>query len=361
MTAPPNRTYVGDSPRDVFFEPYRIADGLLLRNRIVLAPCTRNRALDDLSPTPGAVAHYAQRADAGLLITEATLISPESQGYYMTPGIFLDSHVKAWAAVTEAVHRADGLIFLQLWHTGRMAHSHWTGEQPQAPSAILDPNVRRQAGGVILHHEVPREMNERDIAKAIGQFGSAASRAKAAGFDGVEIHGANGYLPEQFMRAHTNRRSDAWGATSSNRIRFMVEVVDSCCEAFGAQRVGLRVSPAAYFSEMQWTQGDNETYVALLNELNRRGLAYLHTGIVDDDVYDYLGCTSSEFLRRYWTGTLMGNGGFTPDAAALHLASGAFDLIAFGKLFLANPDLVQKIALQKPLHPYSRELLDHFR
>ena len=150
-----------------------------LRNRIVLAPCTRNRALDDLSPTPGAAEHYASRADAGLLITEATVIAPQAQGYYMTPGIFLDSHERAWAGVTDAVHRAGGLVFLQLWHTGRMAHSHWTGEQPQAPSAVLDPNVRRQAAGVVLHHEMPREMTERDIVHAIAQYRDASARARS--------------------------------------------------------------------------------------------------------------------------------------------------------------------------------------
>ena len=355
------RNFSGESPRHVLFEPCVLGGGLALRNRIVLAPCTRNRALDDLSPTPGAAEHYASRADAGLLITEATVIAPQAQGYYMTPGIFLDSHERAWAGVTDAVHRAGGLVFLQLWHTGRMAHSHWTGEQPQAPSAVLDPNVRRQAAGVVLHHEMPREMTERDIVHAIAQYRDASARARSAGFDGVEIHGANGYLPEQFLRAHTNRRTDAWGGSEARRARFTLEVVDACCEGFGSPGVGLRLSPAAYFSEMLWTPGDNETYSYLLAELGSRTLAYLHCGIVEDDAYDYLGCTSTEFLRQRWSGVLMGNGGFTPDAAAAHIAAGAFDLIAFGKLFLANPDLVAKIRDRGELQDYSRAVLDLFR
>ena len=353
-----SRSYTGAAPRAALFEPHLLGAGLTLRNRIVLAPCTRNRALADLSPTPGAAAYYAARAAAGLLITEAAVIAPHAQGYYNTPGIFLDSHVRAWAAVTDAVHRAGGLIFLQLWHTGRMAHSHWTGQQPQAPSAVLDPNQRRQSLGLLLHHELPRAMSQHEVVQAIGEYRAAALRARVAGFDGVEIHGANGYLPEQFLRQHTNRRSDAWGGTEANRAAFSLAVVDACGEAVGGERVGLRLSPAAYFSEMQWTAGDNETYLYLLGELGHRPLAYLHSGIVEDDVYDYLACTSTQFLRRHWCGSLIGNGGYTPDAAACHIAAGAFDLIAFGKLFIANPDLVRKIGQERPLEPYSRDLLD---
>ena len=355
---PITRTFVGEVARDVLFEPLMLGGGLALRNRILLAPCTRNRALEDLSPTPGAARHYAIRADAGLLISEAVIIAPQAQGYYKTPGIFLDSHVRAWSAVADAVHRAGGMIFLQLWHTGRMAHSHWTGDQPQAPSAVFDPNVRRQVGGILLHHEMPRAMSERDIGAAIAEYGAAAARARSAGFDGIEIHGANGYLPEQFLRSHTNRRGDGWGGNAIGRSRFTLEVVDACSEAMGAGRVGLRLSAAAYFSEMQWTEGDNETYMVLLDALSSRTLAYVHSGVVDDDPYDYLGGTSTEFLRRYYRGVLVGNGGFTPDAAAQHIATGRFDLIAFGKLFLANPDLVTKIRDGSPLLPYSRDLLE---
>ena len=358
MTTTVPRTFEGPAPREVLFEPYRLPGGLLLPNRILLAPCTRNRATADLSVTPGAVGYYAERAKAGLLITEASVISPEAQGYVDTPGIFRDTHVRAWAAVTEGVHKAGGRIFLQLWHTGRMGHSHWSGMQPLAPSAVLDPNARRQTRGLQLFHEMPREMTEADIGKAIADYAAAASRAIQAGFEGIEIHGANGYLPEQFMRRHTNRRTDAWGGSPERHSRFTLDVVDACSAAIGAARVGLRLSPAAYFSEMQWTQGDNENYLCLMGELAKRPICYLHSGIVDDDPYDYLGCTSTEFLRRHWRGTLIGNGAYTPDAAASHIAAGAYDLIAFGRLFIANPDLVDRIAARAPLKEYSRPLLD---
>ena len=338
--------------------PHRLPGGLGLKNRIVQAPCTRNRATSNLSPTPGAVGYYAARAQAGLLITEAVLIEHAAQGYLSTPGLFLDSHVPAWAAVTDAVHAADGLIFAQLWHTGRMAHSHWSGVQPVAPSAVLDPILRRQAGVVNLYNELPRAMTQADIARTLDNFGSAAARALRAGFDGVEIHAANGYLPEQFLRAHTNRRTDAWGGPAANRCRFTLEVVDRCHAVFGSGRVGVRLSPAAYFSEMQWSAGDNEVYVHLLEELARRPIAYVHTGVVVDEPVQYLHGTSSQFLRRHWGGTLIGNGGYTVETAERQLEAKAFDLIAFGKLFIANADLVQRIRDGTELVPYARAFLD---
>lgn len=347
-----------DTSAPALLGPFDLSPGLHLRNRVVLAPCTRNRATADLAPTEGAIAHYAGRAGAGLLISEEVLVSGDAQGYWQTPGLFLDSHERAWAKVAEAVHTAGGLMFVQLWHTGRMAHSHWTGRAPLAPSAVLDPAPRRQAGGVQLHHEMPVAMTEDDIHTVIAAYFAAATRARRAGFDGVEIHGANGYLPEQFLRAHTNRRTDGWGGSPDRNARFTLALVDACGAVFGADRVGLRLSPAAYFSEMRWSAGDNETYVHLLGQLATRPLAYLHTGMVDDIAVDYLGETSTQFLRRHWRGTLIGNGGYSVDSAQRHVAAGAFDLIAFGKLFLANPDLVQRIQAGLPLRPYSRELLD---
>jgi 2,4-dienoyl-CoA reductase-like NADH-dependent reductase (Old Yellow Enzyme family) len=351
-------TAVADQALAPLFAPLRLTAGLTLPNRIVLAPCTRNRAQADLAPTRGAIAHYASRAAAGLLITEATLIARRVQGYIDTPGMFLDSHVAAWADVTDAVHRAGGRIFLQLWHPGRMAHSHFTGVQPLAPSAVLDAAPRRQVGVAHLWHEEPKAMSEAEIAASIHDYAAAAARADRAGFDGVEVHGANGYLPEQFLRLHTNRRTDAWGGPAENRARFAIEVVDACAQALGYERVGLRVSPAAYFSEMRWTQGDNEALIHLLAEVERRSLAYVHCGIVLDEPYDYLGGAPSEFLRRHRRGVLIGNGGYTPQAAARRIADGAFDLIAFGKHFLANPDLVARLRAGLPLARYDRAILD---
>lgn len=354
------RSYQGPHDPLALFQPQQLGH-LLLPNRIVLAPCTRNRALPDLSPTEGAIDYFAARADAGLLITEATLITPLAQGFLDTPGIFLDQHVRPWAAVTDAVHRRGGRIFLQIWHTGRVAHSHFKGAVAMGPSPVLDHALRHQVGGLEIYNEMPVEMTDQQIGEAIRQFGAACVRADQAGFDGVEIHGANGYLPEQFLRQHTNRRTDGWGGSNERRTRFPLEVVDACCEALGPERVGLRLSPAGTFSDMQWTPGDNEAYDLLIEAVAQRHLAYLHTGITEDDYFDRLGATSTGFLRQRWRGTLIGNGGYTPAAAAANIAAGAFDLIAFGKLFIANPDLVERLRTGQPLAPYERTMLDRLR
>ncbi len=342
------------------FRPITLGN-LELPNRIALAPCTRNRATEDLAPTRGAIEHYATRANAGLLITEATLISDGIQGYLDTPGIFSDSHAKAWSKVTEGVHRNGGRIFLQLWHLGRMAHSHFTGLAPLAPSAVLDPAQRRQVGDLDLENETPEEMSEGQIVQALGDYRRAARFARQAEFDGVEIHAANGYLPEQFWRQHTNRRTDAWGGSVENRARFMFETVAQCAHELPPSAIGVRLSPAAYFSEMKYTDGDNDTLVFIMDKLNGSGLAYLHTGIVDDCHYEYLGGTSSSFLRQHWNGVLIGNGAYTPDAAADAIRDSEFDMISFGKLFLANPDLVSKLRDGAELKPYSASVRESFR
>ncbi len=340
------------------FEPLELSPGVRLRNRIVLAPCTRNRATADLSPTPGAAGHYARRADAGLLITEATLISAGVQGFIDTPGIFLPSHVAAWATVAEAVHRRDGRIFLQLWHPGRMTHSHFAGMSPRAPSAVFDPGRRRQTRGLKLFHEAPLAMTHREIQAAIQAYRQAGLNAVEAGFDGVEIHGANGYLPEQFWRHHTNRRMDEWGGSARNRARFTLEVVRELADAIGAERVALRLSPAAYFSEMKYTEGDNEALEVILDSLKPVPIAYVHTGIVTDTPYEYLDGTSTDYLRRRWPGVLMGNGGYSPVEAARFVSEGTCELVAFGKLFLANPDLVDRLRRGDRLKAYSRAVLE---
>lgn len=349
-----------DTNLEPLFRPVKLGS-LALPNRIALAPCTRNRATVDLAPTEGAVNHYASRADAGLLITEATLISEGIQGYLDTPGIFRESHVRAWAKVTEAVHRKNGRIFLQLWHLGRMAHSHFTGVAPLAPSAVLDPAQRRQVGDLDLQNETPAAMSEAQIVQALADYRRAARYARQAGFDGVEIHAANGYLPEQFWRQHTNRRTDEWGGSPEKRARFTLETVAGCLEEFPASAVGLRLSPAAYFSEMRYTDGDNDALLVILEKLRGSGIAYLHTGIVDDNVYDYLGGKSSAFLRRHWDGVLIGNGAYTPETAAAAIAADHFDIISFGKLFLANSDLVSRLRDGSGLEPYSADVRKDFR
>ena len=342
------------------FDTIRLGS-LDLPNRIALAPCTRNRATQDLAPTPGAVEHYASRADAGLLITEATLISEGIQGYLDTPGIFADSHVRAWAKVTDSVHSQGGRIFLQLWHLGRMAHSHFSGVAPLAPSAVLDPAQRRQVGNLDLQNETPEAMSEKQIVQALSDYRRAARLARQAGFDGVEIHAANGYLPEQFWRQHTNRRTDGWGGSVEKRARFTLETVASCARELPLSAIGVRLSPAAYFSEMQYSHGDNDALIAIVDALNKTDLAYLHTGIVEDTHYDYLGGTSSSFLRQHWKGVLIGNGAYSPQAAADAIRNETFDMISFGKIFLANHDLVSRLRDGRTPRPYSAKVRESFR
>jgi N-ethylmaleimide reductase len=339
------------------FQPFDLTPRLRLPNRIVLAPCTRNRALEDLSPTPGAVDHYASRAAAGLLVTEAVLIGPGIQGYVDTPGIFTDEHQSAWAKVTAAVHDRGGRIFMQLWHLGRMSHSHFHGVLPRAPSEVFDPGPRRQTR-VTLEHEAPVALTEPEIFGILADYERAALRAIDAGFDGVEIHGANGYLPEQFWRMHTNRRRDGWGGTPERRARFTIEVARRLAAAIGADRVGLRLSPMAYFSEMKYTPGDNLALDVILARLSEDGLAYVHTGIVEDTHEDILGGTSTQYLRNRWPGVVVANGALTPEQGASLIATGGAELVAFGKLFLANPDLVTRLSNGLPLEPYSRAVLD---
>jgi 2,4-dienoyl-CoA reductase-like NADH-dependent reductase (Old Yellow Enzyme family) len=349
------------SPYAALFHPLDLGSGLVLPNRVVLAPCTRNRATADLGPSEGAADYYAARADAGLLITEAVLVTRQAQGYLDTPGLFADSHVPGWARVCDAVHARGGRIFAQLWHTGRIAHSHWAGVQPVAPSAVLDPILRRQAGGVELYNEMPRALEASEMAGVIDLFAQAAGRARAAGFDGVEIHGANGYLIEQFLRQHTNRRDDEWGGSLQGRLRFALAVVQACLNEWGPHRVGLRLSPFPDFGEMRWTSGDNDTYIALLQALSSLPLAYVHTGITQDLARAEIDGTPSQFLRRHWPGVLIGNGGHKPDSAQEHLSARDFDLISFGRLFIANPDLVARLQQGQPLRDYHHDLVKEFR
>jgi N-ethylmaleimide reductase len=344
------------------FEPYRLSDALTLRNRILLAPCTRNCAEPGAVPTVGAASYYAERASAGLLITEATMIRADTQGYRDTPGIWSAGQIDGWRRVTEAVHRRDGMIFVQLWHLGRLSHPYYTGRDPSAPSVVTISGPLRQTRGIALEHVLPRALEASEIPQLVEDYAHCAANAAKAGFDGVEIHAANGYLPDQFLRQHTNRRTDAWGGSAKRRARFALEVVDACSAVVGAGRVGIRLSPAAYFGQMEYVAGDNDGYLWLLRELERRPIAYVHNGIIDDrETYAYLEGSSGAFLRRHYRGTLVGNGAYGPNLAADAIAAKAFDLIAFGRLFIANPDLVERVRGGLELHDYARPLLDLMR
>ena len=327
------------------FSPYRLGN-LALKNRTVMAPMTRSRAVDGNVPNPLAATYYAQRASAGLIVTEATQVSPQGVGYIRTPGIHSAAPVAGWTSITDAVHGADGKIFLQLWHVGRISHPDFHGGAlPVAPSAIAaSGTVFTDAGPKPM--VTPRALELGELPGIVAQFRAGAENAKRAGFDGVEIHGANGYLLDQFSRDGTNRRADAYGGSVENRARLPLEVVDAVVGVWGPARVGYRVSPNGAFNSMA-DSDPRRTFGHLAEQLDRRGIGYLHAvdPLADGDK------RISPLLRRIFSGTYIVNGGFDLASANAALARGA-DLVAFGVPFLANPDLPERYrrgaALNKP-------------
>ncbi len=324
-----------------------------LRNRIVMAPLTRNRAGSGNVPGPMNVTYYAQRASAGLIVSEATQVSPMGQGYPMTPGIYSPEQVAGWRAVTEAVHDRGGRIFLQLWHVGRISHPSLLpgGASPVAPSAIR-PNAGMAA---TLEgpkpFEVPRALETHEIPGIVEEFRQGAIRAKEAGFDGVEVHGANGYLLDQFLRDGTNQRTDAYGGPVENRARLHLEVTSAAAEVWGADRVGIRLSPSGTFNDMS-DSDPSATFGYLVEKLSAHGLAYLHLIEPQEaDVRHGADVVPTAELRAKYRGTLIANGGLTRESAESILESGLADLVAFGKLFIANPDLPERFRVGAPLNP----------
>ncbi len=316
--------------------PYR------LRNRVVMAPLTRCRAGAGDVPRELNVAYYRQRASAGLIITEASQIAPEGKGYPATPGIYSAAQTAGWARVTNAVHERGGRIFLQLWHVGRISHPSYQpgGATPVAPSAIRPAGQVGTSEGQVPY-VTPRALETDEIPGIVAQYETAARNARAAGFDGVEIHAANGYLIDQFLRDGTNRRTDAYGGSLGNRLRFLAEVTEAVTGVWGARRVGARLSPISGFNDMR-DSDPAATFGAAAELLGRAGLAYLHvieqdrTGANDD--FDW------NALRRAFGGVYMANGGFDFTRATTALARGDADLIAFGVPYIANPDLVERFS-----------------
>jgi len=332
------------------FTPYALS-ALQLPHRIVMAPMTRNRAGAGNVPTPLVAEHYAQRASAALIITEATQISPQGVGYPGTPGLHSDEQVAGWRRVTEAVHREGGRVFVQLWHVGRISHPSLqpNGALPVAPSAIAP------AGNALTHEGLrpfvePRALEEAEIAEIVRDYARAAERARDAGFDGVEIHAANGYLIEQFLTDGSNRREDRYGGSIANRARFLLEVTQAVVDAWSPERVGLRLSPRGTFNDIRESQRAS-TFGHAVDALNDFGLAYLHlvdpisAGAADDSVPRL-----APDLRRRFSGPLIINGGFTLEHAAAAIEQNEADLVAFGVPFLANPDLPARLRLGAPLN-----------
>ncbi len=334
------------------FSKVDLGAGLSLNNRFIMAPMSRQMADNQLVPTDDMANYYALRAQAGLIISEAALISKEAQGYPNSPGLFTQEQVVGWKNITTKVHNSGGKIFAQLWHTGRVSHSYFHGEQPIAPSAIgiegTVPHMRE------LEYGEPRSMNNKDFEKVVSDFAQAARNAKKAGFDGVEIHGANGYLLDQFLHFNANQREDEWGRTPENMSRLLLEIIAAVKQEI--QNVGVRLSPAAYFN-MNHDPRDVAVFDYLLSKLNFLELSYVHTGIFEDQHVDYLDGTVTQYIRRHYHGTVIANGSYSPDAASKAVSRGDADLIAIGRPMIANPDYIEKVRTQSPLVEYDESML----
>lgn len=329
--------------RVTLFSPYCLGP-LVLPNRIVMAPMTRSRALDGNVPNPLAETYYAQRASAGLIVTEASQVSPQGIGYIRTPGIHSPEQVTGWRRITAAVHRLGGTIFLQLWHVGRISHPDFhRGELPVAPSAIAANGEVFTAAGP-RKMVTPRALELSELPGIIEQFRTGAANAKAAGFDGVELHGANGYLLDQFTRDGSNKRTDAYGGSLENRTRLPLEVTRAVVEVWGPERVGYRISPTGAFNSMS-DSDPLRTFSYFTEQLSRLGIVYLH--VVDPIAGDK---RVAPILRRKFEGSFIVNGGFDAATAQAALDDGEADLIAFGVPFLANPDLPRRYRTKAPLN-----------
>ena len=341
---------------DTLFHPFVLNDTLTLKNRILMAPLTRCMADDNLVPTQAMIDYYACRADTGLIISEAILIRADGQGYPHTPGLFTPEQINGWRKVTDAVHNNGGKIFAQLWHTGRVAHPFFfNGEYVLAPSAIaLEGTLPRMRE---LTYTVPKPATKTEIEQLIADFSQAAANAIDAGFDGVEIHGANGYLIDQFLHFSTNERDDEFGETPENMARFPLAVIDAISQRIGRDRTGLRLSPGGYFN-LEGDARDRKVFDYLLPEVEKRCLAYLHVGIFDDSMnFDYLDGSVSQYMRAHYQRTLVGVGCYSPQTGSDAIDAGKFDLLAIGRPLIANPDYVNKIQSGKALTPYDDTML----
>jgi len=335
----------------MLLDPVQLGD-LTLKNRVAMAPMTRARAGEERLANVLMAEYYAQRASAGLIISEATVVSEQGIGWPNSPGIYSQAQALAWRPVVDAVHAQGAPIFIQLWHCGRASHSSFHGGGlPVAPSAVL-------LQGDLIHtplgkqaYETPRALAIDEIAAVVEDYRQAAERAKMAGFDGVEIHAANGYLIDEFLQSKTNRREDLYGGTIDKRFRFLKEIVEAVLTVFPAFRVGVRLSPNGSFNDMGSTDY-RETFLYVAGQLNRYGLAYLH--VMDGLAFGFHGLGEPMSLAEFrgaYQGTLMGNCGYTQESAESRLQDGHADLVAFGRPFISNPDLVERFAHGWPLSP----------
>jgi N-ethylmaleimide reductase len=345
--------------KSVLFEPFLLGN-IELNNRIVMAPLTRRRATDDHVPTDLMRIYYEQRASAGLIIAEATNISLQAVGYMNSPGIFTQQQIEAWKTITSSVHKKGGKIFLQLWHVGRVSHPllQPNRQLPVSSSAIKVNGVINTPEG---HKEmvVPRALETDEIPGIIADYVQASQNAIEAGFDGVEIHGANGYLPDQFLHDGSNVRTDQYGGSIENRTRFILEIVQACCKAIGHNRVGIRLSPSGSTQGM-FDSDVVKLYEYLIHKLNDFNLAYLHlmepySPLEPPDKYAHYLKVVTPYFRKYFKGVLITNVGYNFETGSRIVNEGNADLVAFGKLFISNPDLVERFAEQAPLNSWDKE------
>ncbi|GAA4223818.1 alkene reductase [Sagittula marina] len=333
------------------FDPIKVG-AIELKNRIVMAPLTRNRAMENDAPMEMHVDYYRQRAGAGLIISEATQISPEGKGYAWTPGIHSDTQVAQWKKVTNAVHEAGGKIVLQLWHVGRISHTSLQegGKAPVAPSAVAAEGVQTFDGEQMVDVSTPRALEVDEIPRIVADFASATRNARAAGFDGVEVHAANGYLLDQFLKDGPNKRTDAYGGSFENRARLLGEVLDAVIAEWGAGHVGVRVSP---YSGANGAEDSDPTALGdfLAGFVSGRGLAYLH--MIEGQTggpRDLPEGADLRALKTQFDGAWMANNGYDRDLAQSRLSEGLTDLVAFGRPYIANPDLAERLKQNAPLN-----------
>ena len=335
------------------FEPYKLG-AITLANRAVMAPLTRNRAVAGFVPNPLAIEYYGQRASAGLLITEASQVSQQGQGYQDTPGIYSKDQVAGWRKVTDRVHERGGKIFIQLWHVGRVSHTSLqeNGQPPVAPSAIRAKG-KTFVGGTFADISEPRALSLDEIPGIIESFKRASANALAAGFDGVEIHGANGYLLDQFAKDGANTRTDAYGGSIENRAKLMIEVSKAVAAEAGAERTGIRLSPVTPANDVS-DSNPQPLFDHIADQLNALKLVYIHViegatgGPRDNAPFDY------ESMRKRFKGTYIANNGYDFKLANEVLNASKADLIAFGKLFISNPDLVERLKAGAPLNDFDK-------
>ncbi|NDU85448.1 MAG: alkene reductase [Ferrovum sp.] len=332
---------------NTLFEPLKVGD-LTLSNRVIMAPLTRCRASAGRVPNPLMAEYYAQRASAGMILAEATAVSPQGVGYPDTPGIWTEAQVDGWKLITQAVHQEGGIIFSQLWHVGRISHPvYLNGDLPVAPSAVA-PSGHVSLLRPLRDYLTPRALELHEISGIVEAYRLGAVNAKSAGFDGVEIHAANGYLLDQFLQDSTNLRQDAYGGPVENRARLLLEVTDAVVSVWGAGRVGVHLAPRGDSNSMG-DSNPSHTFGYVADELAKRGIAFIFTR-------EHQGPDSiSPELKRRFGGVLIANEGFDRDTAQQAIAHGQADAVSFGKAFIANPDLFQRLKQNVALSPFHPE------